>query len=255
MKIKARVLTLVVACLVCAQVGAGVGEGQEMYDGFCQVCHGDLGQGQTMGKSLTDGVANRLSDAELIEVIANGRNGTGMIAWGGSFTDAEIFDIATYVRVLQGRPPVLNIDGGGSERSDDPQVLAGEEVFNGVAGCITCHSYQDQGASVGPPLDGVGARLGEAALLEALENPSASIADGYAVKVVQQQDGTKVTGRFRNDSELAVQIQSADGNRWVTYFKDRVRSVTDSDESLMPEVYADLSTTEQEQLLAFLRSL
>ena len=38
---------------------AGVGEGQELYDAYCQICHGGVGEGQTMGKPLTDTVANR----------------------------------------------------------------------------------------------------------------------------------------------------------------------------------------------------
>ena len=64
-----------------------------------------------------------------------------------------------------------------------------------------------------------------------------------------------MSGRYRNDSELAVQIQSSDGRRWVTYFKDRVASISDADESLMPDTYATLSASEQEQLMAFLKSL
>ena len=134
-------------------------------------------------------------------------------------------------------------------------ALAGAALFNGSAGCSSCHSYDDQGGNVGPVLDGVSSRLGEDALLQALINPSASIANGYGVKVVEQVDGTMIRGRYRNDSELAVQIQSEDGRRWVTYFKDRVKSVTDSDESLMPDVYATLGAEQQEQLLAFLHSL
>ena len=86
-------------------------------------------------------------------------------------------------------------------------------------------------------------------------NPSASIVSGYGAKEVEQEDGTVVRGRFRNDSELAVQIQSEDGRRWVTYFKERVTAVRDLDESLMPDTFANLSVSEQEKLLAFLSSL
>ena len=206
-----------------------------------------------MGKPLIDSVTNRLSDDELLDVINNGRNGTGMAAWSGSFSETEILDIATYVRVLQGKPGLgLADDTGGP--SDDPLVIAGERLFNGVAGCVTCHSYNEQGGAVGPALDSVAGRLGNGLEL-ALFNPSATILAGYEVKVVEQQDGTIVRGRYRNDSELAVQIQSEDGTRWVTYFKDRVKSIEDSDESLMPETYAALGAVEQEQLMAFLRSL
>jgi len=240
--------------LLSFSASAGVGEGQELYDAYCQVCHGGLGEGQTMGKPLTDSMANRLEDRELLAVITDGRSGTGMAAWGGSFSEEEIFDIASYVRTLQGKPG-LNLADEDSGPSDDPIVLAGAEIFNGNAGCVQCHSYDDQGGSIGPSLDGVSSRLGGNVLEQALLNPSASIASGFEAKVVKQQDGTEIRGRFRNDSELAVQIQSADGSRWVTYFKDRVESIEDSDESLMPDVYANLGAAEQEQLLAFLRSL
>ncbi|MBQ13183.1 MAG: hypothetical protein CMQ17_02125 [Gammaproteobacteria bacterium] len=233
---------------------AGVGEGQVLYDGFCQICHGGTGEGQTMGKSLTDNNASRLSDAELIDVITAGRSGTGMVAWGSSFSEQEILDVASYVRVLQGGTGLAEVDENAGV-SDDPAALAGEQLFSGSAGCISCHSYRDQGGNVGPNLDGLSARLDNNQLIQALVNPSQSIVSGYEVKVVEQNDGTVIRGRFRNDSELAVQIQSNDGRRWVTYFKDRVNSVTDSTESVMPDVYATLGALEQEQLLAFLKSL
>ena len=233
---------------------SGVGEGQELYDAYCQLCHGGLGEGQQMGKSLTDTAANRLSDEDLLAVITDGRSGTGMPAWGESLTEVEIFDIGSYIRNLQGKPG-LNLSDANAGVIDDPAALAGEQLFNNSAGCVACHSYKDQGGSVGPSLDGLSARLDNDALMQALLNPSASIVSGYEAKLLEQNDGTQIRGRFRNDSELAVQIQSEDGRRWVTYFKDRVKSITDSGESLMPDVYATLGAQEQEQLLAFLRSL
>ena len=245
--------TLVIASLPAIAV-AGVGEGQELYNSFCQICHGALGEGQAKGKSLTDNTANSLNDADLIAVISEGRAGTGMIAWGGSFGEDEIFDIASYVRTLQGKPG-LNLGDADSTVSDDPMVLAGKQLFNGNVGCVSCHSYRDQGGSVGPSLDGISSRLSGDALEQAVLNPSASIASGYEAKIVEQNDGSIVRGRFRNDSELAVQLQSEDGSRWVTFFKDRVKSISDSSESLMPEVYATLGATEQQQILAFLKSL
>ena len=124
----------------------------------------------------------------------------------------------------------------------------------GIGGCVTCHSYNDQGGNVGPALDAVSSRLNGDALERALLNPSASIVSGYEARVVERQDGSVIQGRYRNDSDLAVQIQSEDGTRWVTYFKDRVKSVTASDESLMPDVYSDLGAAEQ-QLMTFFKSL
>ncbi|MFK7863183.1 MAG: c-type cytochrome [Pseudohongiellaceae bacterium] len=233
---------------------AGVGEGGELYDAYCTVCHGGLGEGQAMGKALTDNTANRLSDTDLLAVITDGRAGTGMAAWGGSFSEEEIYDIATFVRTLQGKPG-LSIGNEDSGPSDDPMVIAGEALFNNQGNCVSCHSYDDNGGSIGPSLDGVGSRLSDSALLDALSNPSASLVSGYGAKIVTQNDGSTVRGRFRNDSELAVQIQSEDGKRWVTYFKDRVASITDDEQSLMPDVYSTLGDEEQQQILAFIKSL
>ena len=207
-----------------------------------------------MGKALTDSVANRLSDKELLLVISDGRTGTGMAAWKDAFSEEEIFDIASYVRTLQGKPG-LSLGDEEAGVSDDPMVIAGEALFNNSAACVSCHSYKDNGGSVGPELDGVTARLSDSGLLQALNDPSASIVEGFGAKIVTQNDGTVVQGRYRNDSELAVQLQSADGRRWVTYFKDRVASVEDASESLMPPVFSTLDSKEQEQIVAFLKSL
>lgn len=242
------------ALLTSSQVTAGVGEGGELYDAYCTVCHGGLGEGQAMGKPLTDSVANKLSDTDLLEIITDGRAGTGMAAWGGSFSEEEIYDIANFVRTLQGKPE-LNIGNEDSGPSDDPLVIAGEQLFNNKANCVACHSYDDNGGSIGPDLDGVSARLSDSALTQALTNPSATIADGFGAKIVTQNDGSTVRGRYRNDSELAVQIQSEDGRRWVTYFKDRVASVSDDDQSIMTEIFSTLGEQEQQQILAFLKSL
>jgi len=252
--VKVGSITVMLSTLALAQMAsAGISEGQELYNSYCVVCHGDLGQGQTMGKPLDDNNARRLSDAQLIDVIANGRSGTGMAAWGSSLSEQEVLDIAGYVRVLQGSSGLTEVDD--TPVIEDPAVQVGAAVFNGPAGCITCHSYHNQGGSIGPELDGVVGRIGESGLLEALLDPAATIAEEYGVKIVTQADGSQIKGRFRYDSEFAVQILSEDGKRWVTYFKERVESIVDSEETLMPEVYSTLSVQEQEDLLVFLKSL
>jgi putative heme-binding domain-containing protein len=231
----------------------GVGEGLELYNSYCSVCHGEAGEGQAMGKSLNDRSANSLSDAEVVGVIKDGRAGTGMAGWGDSFDDEEILDIANHVRSLQGRSGILL-----AEREavlDTPEIIAGRALFNGKGKCVTCHSYGDEGASIGPALDGVARRLDDSELKEALFDPSAKVAKNYRAKKVIKPDGTIVLGRFRNESDRTLQIQSEDGRRWVTFFKDRVSSITNENDSLMPSIFLTLEKMERDQLLAFLQSL
>ncbi len=254
MTLNKTLLCLLTSGLLSTAALAGPGEGQGIYDNFCVVCHGGLGEGETMGKPLVDNNARALSDAALIDVISKGRPGTGMAAYGGALSEVEIRDVAGYIRVLQGGTGLADEDAG-SSALDDPQVAMGQELFSGKAGCADCHTLSGSGGSVGPALDGVAARLDEAQLREALEAPSRSIVSGYGVKILETNDGQIIKGRYRNDSEQAIQMLSEDGKRWLTQFKRNLKSISDSDESLMPEVFATLSVDEQEALLAYLRAV
>jgi quinoprotein glucose dehydrogenase len=149
----------------------------------------------------------------------------------------------------------LFVTSAGAASSDDALVLAGEKLFNGEAGCVACHAYRGRGGNIGPALDGVSEDIPPRGLVNALLNPSGRITEGYETKQIELNDGTIIRGRLRNESELTVQLLSGDGEAWVTYAKDQLKSVIDVDESLMPPVYGTLPTEQQEQLIAFLNSL
>ena len=234
-------------------VQAGLSEGLVLYQSFCAVCHGAEGEGQAMGKSLVDDGAKSLEPMDLLAVIREGRAGTGMAAWGDSFSAEEILDTANYIRAMQGKLGII-IEPD-DPIADDPIALAGRDLFNGSANCISCHTVGDKGGQVGPILDGLSDRLDAQGILQAVSSPSASIIEGFGVKVIELNDGTTVSGRARNETANTVQIQSADGKRWRTYFKDRVKSVSDRDTSLMPNIYAGLSSAQQQQIVALLNSL
>lgn len=239
--------------LAATTAQAGLSEGLVLYQSFCAVCHGAEGEGQAMGKSLVDDGAKSLEPMDLLAVIREGRAGTGMAAWGDSFSEEEILDTANYIRAMQGKLGII-IEPE-DPIADDPLALAGRDLFNGSANCISCHTIGDKGGQVGPVLDGLSDRLDAQAILQAVSSPSATIVDGFGVKVIELNDGSTVSGRARNETANTVQIQSADGKRWRTYFKDRVKSVSDSDTSLMPNIYAGLSSAQQQQIVAFLNSL
>ena len=74
-----------------------------------------------------------------------------MTAWRSSFTETEIFDIATYVRILQGKDGI-NLAYDKAVPSDDKEVLARESLFTGKAGSVTCQSFTELGGGCRPGL-------------------------------------------------------------------------------------------------------
>lgn len=74
--------------------------GAEIYDRSCATCHADDGGG-FVGPPVV-GVHERLSEVEIVDVIANGRVGeTGaMPAWSNQYSADEIAAVAEYLRTL-----------------------------------------------------------------------------------------------------------------------------------------------------------
>lgn len=247
-------VSLLLSMLFSAAAHAGPAEGGIIYNDYCAVCHGQLGEGQTMGKPLVDQQARNLTDEQLLAVIRDGRAGTGMVAYRNSFNEEEITDLGHYVRVLQGGVG-LEDDRVFTEQDADPMVSLGRMIFEERAGCITCHSYNERGGTIGPNLDGLNQRMSAEGIQMALVFPDDYIAEGYEVRVLETRDGDVIRGRYRNETDDTIQILSEDGRRWTTYFKRDLVSLDHADDSLMPRVYSSLSSSDQQALMIFLRSL
>ena len=109
---------------------------------------------------------------------------------------------------------------------------------------------------MGPKLDGVASRLSADGLRAALEDPSATIVEGYRIKKAVTKDGRTAEGRVRNETDVTLQILSPSGQTWVTYIKARLESLEESSNSNMPAlVFTRLPKAEQESLLAYLATL
>lgn len=94
---------LVLVLAACGGSGSGASEpltGEEVYVRSCATCHADDGSG-FVGPSVI-GVHDRLPEAEIIDIIANGRVGEvgAMPGWRGQYTQAEIAAVAEYMRTL-----------------------------------------------------------------------------------------------------------------------------------------------------------
>lgn len=98
-----------------SQAGAGnplpqndetVALGLDHFKAHCAVCHGDMGKADTAkGKAvkaddLTSAHVQAESDAELFQIISNGKPGTAMPAFGKTHSAAEIWQTISFLRRL-----------------------------------------------------------------------------------------------------------------------------------------------------------
>src|SRR5579863_8806805 len=94
-RINFQVLTFATALAVVLTfpLSAHAQDGATLFKSKCSVCHGADGTGSSMGKKigvrdLTSADVQKLSDAELADVIANGKN--NMPKYGQSLKPEEI---------------------------------------------------------------------------------------------------------------------------------------------------------------------
>ncbi len=129
----------------------------------------------------------------------------------------------------------------------------GRAVFERA--CQVCHVLGGRGESVGPALDGVGAR-GIDGLLAALLEPSAAVESGYRELRVELLDGTSMSGLLvrSDDATLTLRAASAAGAgepRAVP--RTEVARLRWSKLSVMPEgLLQSLHASEAGDLLAYL---
>mgnify|MGYP005607603613 CR=1 FL=1 len=112
--------TVVLAALVAAwgwssmtqfvsAAGGDAAKGKSIYQAKCVTCHGAQGKGDgPIGKQLkppagdfTSAESKKKSDAELLDVIQNGKPKTAMVAWKSQLSEAEIQDVLAYVLTLR----------------------------------------------------------------------------------------------------------------------------------------------------------
>lgn len=151
--------------LVARILGAGLGPnpvattprtldaGRQAYTGSCSPCHGAAGQGRgpfgvtsfPPAGDLTNDFARALTDDQLFSITKYGLGFTPMPAFSSQYSDTQIWELVTFIRMLQsGNPPELGVP----TPTTDQLALAslppggdarkGAAVF-GAAGCGGCH--------------------------------------------------------------------------------------------------------------------
>ncbi len=146
---------------------ATIKEGASLFRANCSPCHGLNARGGGRGPDLTSGRwTHGSSDADIFRTISQGVPSTQMPANG--FEDSEIWAIIAYLRSLA--PAEHPITVGNPTK--------GERLFNGAAGCATCHMVKGHGGLLGPDLTRVGASRSTSYLIESIREPDKELSDG-----------------------------------------------------------------------------
>lgn len=133
-------------------------------------------------------------------------------------------------------------------------VAAGKAVFDGKGACSSCHSIGDRGASLGPDLGEIGLARTARSLRLALTDPDAEIFPEYYTVVVEPKRGQTIRGLTLNEDDLSIQIRDIDGYP-RSFLKTDLKSTRREQRSLMPSYTGKLSSTEIDDLVAYLHTL
>jgi len=159
--------------------------------------------------------------------------------WGVARTDGEHRDaeLARYRAIVQRT---------GGARND---ASRGRAVFDRV--CASCHTMFGEGGTLGPDITGSN-RANLEYLLHNIVDPNAEIPNAYRAATVVLRDGRVLSGVIETQNEKVVSVVTT--NETVTVPRGDVRSITQSDVSMMPEgLLAPLTDQEVRDLVAYLR--
>lgn len=179
-----------------------------------------------------------MSAQEILQVIRSGVRGTEMIAF--QLSHQELMDLVVFVRSLNAAAIEQDVRG---------DVLAGQRLFWGKAGCSSCHMIAGRGGLLGPDLSNVGGELSIEKLSAAIRQPHLVIHPGYRRVQLVMLDGRKIDGLVKNESTYSIQIIDLDAN-FHFFSKNELQTIVFYKESLMPA--CDLPENDLGDLVAFL---
>ena len=215
--------------------------GSRLYDAQCTTCHSANGDG-VGGVDLRSGkFRTAVTDQDLVRVITNGIQGTGMLAF--KFDTAELTGIVAYLRNMN------SFDRGSMKPGD---AARGRIAFEG-SGCLRCHRVGAQGALVAPDLSDIGAIRSPASLQRSITDPTSQMMPINRPVRAVTRDGTVINGRRLNEDTYTVQLLD-DQERLVALTKADLREFTILTTSPMP-AQKNMTPDELADLVAYLLTL
>lgn len=249
LRISACLFTLLAP--LCAQ---NLDLGAQLFRSHCAGCHGNKGEGGR-GSSLA-GADLPDDNRDLIQIIRWGIPGTEMPP--SRIPEPDLIHVAAFVRQLgKSGPPKLR-----------GNALNGRVLFETKGKCGTCHSISGRGGVTGPDLTGIGSRRNGAYLEQSLREPEADISENFAqyrwftflpdnylqVRAVNR-DGRRITGARLNEDPFTIQIRDGSGAIHSLDKESLSELHKDWGKSPMPSYKDTFTTSELDDLVAYLASL
>jgi putative heme-binding domain-containing protein len=136
-------------------------------------------------------------------------------------------------------------------RAFSGDAVQGRELFKKT--CGVCHRLYGEGGQIGPDLTGAN-RKDRDYLLVNIVDPSATIRKEYLNYNLETTDGRTLTGLIADQSADQITLVAANAER-TTVRRDQIKSLTESQVSLMPEnLLSALKPQELRDLFSYLQS-
>ncbi|HKS37473.1 MAG TPA: PQQ-dependent sugar dehydrogenase, partial [Verrucomicrobiae bacterium] len=139
----------------------------------------------------------------------------------------------------------------------DGNALRGKELFFSEqrAACSKCHSVDGTSGKAGPDLFAIGDKFPRRELIDAVLEPSASIAVGYGATIVETKSGEEHSGILKQAPAEWIDLMGADG-QIVRIASGDIQAQRGSAVSLMPDgLQAGMSRQEFADLVGYLVAL
>jgi quinoprotein glucose dehydrogenase len=135
-------------------------------------------------------------------------------------------------------------------------AAAGRRIFferNDVQ-CLRCHRIGEQGGQVGPPLTKIAEQKSREYLLESIVTPNKQIAEGWGQVAVQLQNDAVEVGRIEKETDAALMLILADGQR-RTLAKSDIKARKAALSAMPEDIVKQLSRRDLRDLVEFLAGL
>jgi putative heme-binding domain-containing protein len=120
--------------------------------------------------------------------------------------------------------------------------------------CLTCHRIEQQGAYIGPSLNGVSSRLTDGQIRTAIVTPPPTLAASDNLVQLTTADGKKFTGHILSQDDQEVRVMAASGEV-ATYVKSELQQFTVIDTNPMPSYGRRITADDVNGLVRYLGSL